>query len=253
MQNLPSDVHSQAQKVLSAALAHCGELLGAYIHGSIALGSYVPGRSDLDLLIVCRQPMPAQARTAFADALLALHNAPCPIELSVLTQDGLAQTPPVCTFHFSSMWAPRYAAHDKTNPLLHADFPDGDIPPYYRVARQCGIRLYGPEAVDLLPEVSDKDFFDAICCDLDDYSFDAYDSFASNILTLPRILSFAQTRTILTKLQAAQWAMQQFPQYASLLTRAMTEYRTGEKQAFSSDELESYRGFFITAILKGLR
>ena len=197
--------------------------------------------------------MPAQAREAFADKLLALHNAPCPIELSVLTQDGLVQTPPVCTFHFSSMWAPRYAAHDETNPLLHADFPDGDIPPYYRVARQSGICLYGSVAVDLLPEVSDEAFFDAICCDLDDYSFDAYDSFASNVLTLPRILSFAQTHTILTKLQAAQWAIQQFPQYESLLTRAVAEYQTGEKQAYCSDELEAYRAFMITEILKGLR
>ena len=252
MQNLPTTVLSQAQNVLNAAHTHCGPLLGAYIHGSIALGGYVPDRSDLDILIVSESPMSRQQRIDFADALLVLHNAPCPIELSVLTVDGLAQTPPICTFHFSSMWAPRYAAHDDTNPLLDADFPDGDIPPYLRVIHQSGIRLFGSNPGELLPQVSDETFLRCIACDLDDYSFDDYDAFASNILTLPRILSFARTGKILTKLQGAHWGMEGFPQYKDLLTRAITEYTTGKKQTFSPEELESYRVFMIDEIRKHL-
>lgn len=248
MQNMPSAVHSQAQNVLFAAQKHCGELLGFYIHGSIALGGYVPGRSDLDLLVVCKSSMTARQRMDFADALLLFHNAPCPIELSVLTQDGLSHNPPVCTFHFSSMWAPRYAAHDETNPLLHSDFPDGDIPPYFRVIRQCGIRLFGQEAASLLPAVSDEAFFSAIAGDLDDFSFDDYDQFASNILTLPRILSFAETHKILTKEQAAHWAAERFPHYKSLLTRALLEYRSCKKQDFSPNELETYKRTLLAAI-----
>lgn len=252
MQNLPAALLSQAQNVLSAAKAHCGTLLGAYLHGSIALGGYVPNRSDMDLLLVCAASMNRQQRIAFADALLPLHNAPCPIELSVLTADGLAQSPPVCTFHFSSMWAPRYAAHDETNPLVQDDFPDGDIPPYFRVIRQSGIHLFGQEAASLLPAVSDEAFLSAVSCDLDDFSFDDYDQFASNILTLPRILSFARTRKILTKVQAAQWAMTQFPQYRNLLLRAVTEYETTVQQPFSSAELSAFQASMLAEIRKGL-
>ena len=248
MQNLPQPVLTQAQNVLRAAQTHCGTLLGFYVHGSIALGGYVPGRSDLDILVVSEASMSRQQRIDFADALLPLHNAPCPVELSVLTPDGLAQTPPVCTFHFSSMWAPRYAAHDNTNPLLDADFPDEDIPPYFRVIHQSGIRLFGSAPADLLPAVSDETFLRAIACDLDDYSFESYDSFASNILTLPRILSFARTGTILTKVQGANWGIGHFPQYKDLLTRAITEYTTGAKQTFTEDELEAYRKTLVDAI-----
>ena len=253
MQNIPQPVLSQAQNVLCAAQTHCGTLLGFYIHGSAALGGYVPDRSDLDILVVCRSPMTREQRIAFADALLHFHNAPCPVELSVLSQDGLAQNPPVCTFHFSSLWAPRYAAHDETNPLLNADFPDSDIPPYFRVARDSGICLYGESSAVLLPDVSDEAFYAAITDGISDFSFDDYDQFASNILTLPRILSFACTRKVLTKVQGARWAAQLYPQYADLLARAETEYLTGAEQPFSFAELEAYRNFMIALILKGLR
>lgn len=248
MQDLPVPLRRQAQNVLHAAHAHCGVLIGAYVHGSVALGGYVPGRSDLDLLFVSASSMSRQQRIAFADALLPLHNVPCPIELSVLTAAGPNQSPPVCTFHFSSMWAPRYAAHDETNPLLHADFPDGDIPPYFRVIRQSGIRLFGQEAASLLPAVSNEAFFSAISSDLDGFSFDDYGQFASNILTLPRILSFAETHKILTKVQAAHWAAERFPQYKSLLTRALLEYQSCKKQTFSPNELESYKNTMLEAI-----
>ena len=253
MHALPETLQAQAQNVLAAAQKHCGTLFGVYIHGSIALGGYTPDRSDLDILIVCKESMSRQARIDFADALLAIHNQPCPVELSVLTQDGLTANPPVCTFHFSSMWAPRYAVHDETNPLLDADFPDGDIPPYYRVARESGICLYGAPAAELLPAVSDETFLECIGCDLEDYSFDAYDSFASNILTLPRILSFACTRKVLTKVQGTQWAMQQYPQYAKLLARAIDFYQNGAQPDFDLQELETYKTFMIEQIHKGLR
>ena len=162
MHTLPETLQMQAQNVLSAAQQHCGALSGVYVHGSVCLGGYTPGRSDLDILIVCKQSMSRQARSDFADALLKIHNAPCPVELSVLTEEGLAHASPICTFHFSSMWAPRYAAHDDTNPLLDADFPDDDIPAYFRVARESGIRLYGEEAAALLPDVSDEAFYGSI-------------------------------------------------------------------------------------------
>ena len=253
MHTLPETLQMQAQNVLSAAQQHCGALSGVYVHGSVCLGGYTPGRSDLDILIVCKQSMSRQARIDFADALLKIHNAPCPVELSVLTEEGLAHASPICTFHFSSMWAPRYAAHDETNPLLDADFPDDDIPAYFRVARENGIRLYGEKAAALLPDVSDETFYASITDGIADYSFDAYDSFASNILTLPRILSFACTRKVLTKLQGAHWAAELYPQYADLLARAEKEYLTGKQQSFSFEELDAYRNLMIALILKGLR
>ena len=221
MHFLPQDLSLQAQNVLSAAQAHCGTLLSVCIHGSIALDGYVPGRSDLDILILAKSSMTRSQRIAFADELLKYHNVPCPIELSVLTEDGLSEHPPVCTFHFSSLWAPRYAAHDDTNPLLDSDFPDGDIPPYFRVAADCGICLFGAKPADVFPAVSDETFFSSISCEIEDFSFDDYD-LANNVAQFPlpivtgigherdnTVLDYISWWRVKTPTAAAEWLIAQ--------------------------------------------
>ena len=253
MVNLPQEPLAQAQNVVHAAQEHCPGLIAAYLHGSVCLGGYVPGRSDLDLLLVSEGSMTRAQRQGFADALLELHGAPCPVELSVVTREGLDRQPPVCCFHFSEMWAGRYAAHDADNPLLGDDFSDEDIPAYYRVARQSGATLLGPEPAALLPEVSDEVFWQSITQDIEEYDFHAYGMFASNILTLPRTVSFARLRRVLTKAQAGRWGMEAFPEYADLLRRALAEYEGGQAQAFTAEELSAFRADMLRQIAKGLR
>ena len=253
MANLPFEPLAQAQNVVRAAQAHCPGLIAAYLHGSICLGGYVPGRSDLDLLLVSADSMTRAQREAFADALLDLHGAPCPVELSVVTRAGLAQSPPVCCFHFSEMWAKRYAAHDADNPLLDNDFPDEDIPAYYRVARQSGVTLLGPEPADLLPKVDDEAFWQSITQDIEEYDFHAYGMFASNILTLPRTVSFARLRRVLTKAQGGRWGMEVFPEHADLLRRALAEYESGQAQVYTPEELDAFRADMLRQIALGLR
>lgn len=253
MDTLPHAPLAQAQNVARIARAHCPGLLAAYLHGSICLGGYVPGPSDLDLLLVSEGSMTRAERTVFADALLPLHGAPCPVELSVVTRAGLLRPQPVCCFHFSQMWAGRYAARDTDNPLLAGDFPDGDIPAYYRVARQSGVTLLGPKPAELLPEVGDEVFWRSITDGIEDCSFEDYGLFASNILTLPRILSFAHLRRVLTKAQGGRWGMDAFPEYADLLRRALAEYEGGQAQTFSLEELSAFRAKMLEEIAKGLR
>lgn len=193
MDILPHAPLAQAQNVARIARAHCPGLLAAYLHGSICLGGYVPGRSDLDLLLVSEGSMTRAERTVFADALLPLHGAPCPVELSVVTRAGL------------------------------------------------------------LPEVDDEVFWRSITDGIEDFSFEDYGLFASNILTLPRILSFAHLRRVLTKAQGGRWGMDAFPEYADLLRRALAEYEGGQAQTFPLEELSAFRAKMLEEIAKGLR
>ncbi|MDP9868680.1 MULTISPECIES: nucleotidyltransferase domain-containing protein [Streptosporangium] len=62
-------------------------LVGAYLHGSAVLGGFDPRRSDVDLLVVCQDPMTAEQRSAVAERL-SDDRLPCPaqgLELSVVT------------------------------------------------------------------------------------------------------------------------------------------------------------------------
>jgi len=52
-------------------------LVGVYFVGSAALGGYVPGQSDLDVVAVCEKPIPPGRRPQMAEKVFAL-TADCP-------------------------------------------------------------------------------------------------------------------------------------------------------------------------------
>lgn len=68
------------------------ELIGAYFVGSIALGGYVAGESDIDIVAVSRDHIDSELRQAIADSLLEAALA-CPaqgLEFSLYRQEVAA-------------------------------------------------------------------------------------------------------------------------------------------------------------------
>ena len=54
----PPDTREQIEQVTAIFQQAAGlDLLGVYLHGSLALGCFDPRRSDLDLLVVLRKPL----------------------------------------------------------------------------------------------------------------------------------------------------------------------------------------------------
>lgn len=250
-EQVPAGLRDQLGGVVYALKENCPDLLAVYLHGSICLGGYVEGQSDVDILAVTRGGMTRASRAALADALLPLHEKPCPIELSVITSEQAKSVPVFFEFHFSSMHAARYAAHDETNPLLDCGFPDGDLPSYIKLISQCGITLYGEAPDKLLCDISNAQFFESITADIDEFEFDDYGIFDSNILTLARIASFAYTRRILTKVQGAAWAAEKYPQFSDLLNRASDAYQHHAHGVYAAGELEEYKRF-MTDVIKNV-
>lgn len=251
MNALPHDVSEQVNRVKDTLVAGVPALRGVYVHGSICLNDFVPGRSDVDVLALSDAPIARAERIALADALLALHGRPCPIELSVARVEDARSLPVLCQFHFSDMWAPRYAAHDEANPLLEGAFPDDDMACHIRLTRQSGVALFGPPPEALLPVIDDDAFWHALTYDLNDLAPLANPVY--DILTLARIVSFAHTRRILTKRQAARWAEATFPAFAPILDEAVAAYESGRAPAWSADAIAAYRDFMLDAIRRGIQ
>ncbi|MEM7226727.1 MAG: nucleotidyltransferase domain-containing protein [Pseudomonadota bacterium] len=79
-----------------------GDLVGVYLHGSLASGGFDPARSDIDILVVARRPLDEATRRRLAACVCARSGHPCPVEVSVLAAAAL-QTwcyPPPYEFHF---------------------------------------------------------------------------------------------------------------------------------------------------------
>ena len=78
-----------ADRVLSALREQVGDdLLGVYVHGSAALGGFVPGHSDLDVLAVVSDVESAATDerdwTAVGAAVSTVGDERMPLELSVI-------------------------------------------------------------------------------------------------------------------------------------------------------------------------
>ncbi|MEV4843469.1 nucleotidyltransferase domain-containing protein [Micromonospora matsumotoense] len=66
-----ADLVTTAREVLGP------ELVGVYAAGSVALDAYQPGRSDVDVALVCRDPLPRRTRHELV-ARLRHETLPCP-------------------------------------------------------------------------------------------------------------------------------------------------------------------------------
>src|SRR6266568_5955075 len=56
-------------------------LLGVYLHGSLALGGFQPGRSDIDVIVVTAQRIDLETKCRCIELLLRISKMPCPLDI----------------------------------------------------------------------------------------------------------------------------------------------------------------------------
>lgn len=202
-------VRAQLENICRLWQNHLGpNLLAVYLHGSLSLGRFQEENGDLDLLVLTARRLPRQERLAIARDLLDLDKHPCPLELSALWIEDLRpwRHPAPCQFHYSGAWTDHYekllSGVCTDSFLLDTDFPDPDIACHVRLAWERGVPLYGPPPKTLLPEVPEADFWQSISADLED----------CDLLTLARVLSYKRLGRIVSKYDAALWAMDIVPE-----------------------------------------
>ena len=132
---------SQTDAVVALTAGTLGEnLLGIYLHGSSVLGGLRPA-SDLDLLVVTRQPLTDTQRRALVAGLMALsgpHNGGRHLELTIVVQSHVRpwRYPPGADFLYGD-W-------------LRADFESGVLPrpgPMPNLAMEITLALRGNRAL----------------------------------------------------------------------------------------------------------
>jgi predicted nucleotidyltransferase len=143
-----------AEELARACAGALGETVaGVILHGSLTLDDYVPGRSDLDLLVVVGEPLNDAQLAALTEALAGHRpRAPGPVDLRVVTRQVAASPTP----------APPLEAYLRLTPgsgvrLEERRHPgERDLVVELSVCRAHGRSLLGAAAVELLGEVPDR-------------------------------------------------------------------------------------------------
>jgi hypothetical protein len=242
--------YPEINAVLAALLAGARRVLGEdlsglYLAGSLALGDFEPGRSDIDFFAVTQRALPAERLPALASMHAELFASGAPwarvLEGSYIPRRALR----------------RYDPRDAEYPALRVDgsfavdFHGSDANLQRWVLREHGIVLYGPDPRTLLDPISAAQLRESASGilrewwlpQLDDphrlYSPE-YQAYA--VLTMCRIAYTIARGEVVSKPAAARWARQHLnPRWHALIERALA-WRHGDEMDALVEVLEMIRG-----------
>jgi len=209
-------------------------LLGMYLHGSLALGGFQPGRSDIDVIVVTAQRIDLETKRRCIELLLRISMMPCPLDIRFLVQHDLFpfRHPLLCDLHYSETHRESYQQELRSGTWKHWNDSaqrDPDLTVHLTVLHRYGICLYGKPIAEVFPLVPERDFRDAIIKDIQvAQSKPLYDPI-SFILNACRACAFLQDGTLLSKDAGGVWGLAHLPeQYHPLIQQALALYR-GER------------------------
>lgn len=152
MRTIPESLVPQVDQLVHMLRMIVGDDIAVVIHGSVALGDYQPGRSDLDVLVFCQAALTTVQHTQLATTMLALSGLPAPIEISVVDRALLAAWvhPAPFYFHYSEDWRTAMQAALVDDAYAWVQYrTDADLSAHMVIAHHHGMMVYGDVQVPL--------------------------------------------------------------------------------------------------------
>jgi hypothetical protein len=179
------------------------DLIGVYAGGSLALGDYEPGRSDLDMAAVVRRPLTRGTKAALVAALR--HEAlSCPargLELVVYSERAVTTTAASADFELN--------LNTGAGMVFRADLQPGDETHWFPLDRSVlashGIALLGPPAREVFAPVARGPLLEVLAKSLRWWRANQPAS-PDAVLNACRSLRYAATAAWASKRAAGEWA-----------------------------------------------
>ncbi len=235
-------------------------LVGVYLHGSLAMGCFNPERSDIDLIVLIRTRLEAGHKRRLAESLLHRSNAPRPIEISFLTPGDLVpwRHPTPFVFHYSEEWRGRFTGALASGVLPAQSDTDPDLAAHLTITRRRGLCLYGAPIEQTIPLVPAEDYADSIVGDLE-WMRERYAENPSGIspylvLNACRVYAFLLEGAVFSKDEGGQWALTKLPDAITGVVRQALDVYRGKAAPGPVDQ-EAHRQFmaYIESGVKALR
>lgn len=203
-------------------------LIGIYLHGSIAMGCFNPLKSDLDILLVVENVITDLQKKRFMDVIVALNDkAPKKgIEMSLIRSEYCKNFvyPTPFDLHFSNMHLNWY----KTNPTEYIEKMNGidhDLAAHFVITKNRGIALYGKPIKDVFGDIPSEAYLDIIKSDIMGSQEEVINNPVYIILNLCRVLAYVKDKLVLSKKEGGEWGIKNIdPKYKELIKEALISY-----------------------------
>jgi streptomycin 3"-adenylyltransferase len=221
------------ERVVTAARYELrNDLVGVYLHGSLATGCFRRAGSDVDLLIVSRNSLDEISRRRLASAFLGiwrLRPITETIELHVIREDAARTF--VHPMPYELVWDDKRAEDTEPRPGL-----DPDLAAHCAMTRARGVALVGPPPETVFGEVPWQHYVDSVLRDFDWNVAD--DHFIGNptygVLNACRVLEMlTHPGVVSNKEEGGRWGLGVVPaEHRAMVERALEVYTAAEEVAF---------------------
>lgn len=230
--------------------------LGLYIHGSLAIGGFNPDRSDVDLLVVVKNPLDIATKCKLAEFLLANSNDPYPIEISLLTQKQLENWvhPSPYEFHYSEGW--RYSFErelltGQNGAINNGHKVDPDLAAHITILNHRGVCWEGPPIEDVFPVIPRAHYLSSILADYQDCLKNVEANPVYCVLNLIRVYWYVKEGVISSKLEAGEYGLNFFPQeYKQTIQKVADCYQGIRVRELQKVELTTIRNYIHDEVEK---
>ncbi|WP_067902307.1 aminoglycoside adenylyltransferase domain-containing protein [Nocardia vaccinii] len=239
-ESVPAEVRSYLAELVRRTAEVCGpHLVSVFAVGSIALGDYRHGRSDVDVTVVADPSLP---EPAVRDLAAALTDSTCPaagLELVLYDADFAARPSAAAGFRLNL----------NTGPLLRyqAAYEASGSPAFWfvidrAIGYQSGRLLFGRPVREVLAAPSREDQLAAVLESVRDHSRGEGHLADNRVLNGCRAVVFCRTGRWVAKYDAGQEFANAEPSFRPLVDRALRSFERPRSEAFDlpPDEVRAF-------------
>lgn len=229
-------------------------LVGIYLHGSLAMDCFNPQRSDIDLIIVTNESLSNSIKRTYMEMVVE-HNSRGPekgIEMSIVLRKVCKPFvyPTPYELHFSSGHLDWYK-EDPEEYVREMNGTDKDLAAHFTIINKRGKCLYGLPIKEVYGDVSPSNYMDSIWYDVEHAKKEIkyYPMYLT--LNLARVLAYREEGLVLSKKEGAEWAINNLPEeYHPLILNAMRDYLESAEVVYDKVLAKHYAKYMIKRIKK---
>ena len=182
-------------------------LVGVYLHGSLATGCFNPRVSDIDFLVVVKKLLALTTKRKIVDFMIDYAKAGPKrgLEMSIVllktTKNFTYPTP--YELHYSRTWEEKYLSAKRGLSKMNRE--DYDLAAHFTMINKRGKKLYGKSIKDVFSPIPTKYYLASLMADEKYVSKRILKYPVYGVLNLCRILYFVEKGICASKKEGATW------------------------------------------------
>lgn len=197
-------------------------IVGIYLHGSLAMGCFHPKKSDVDVLVIVKEKLTTEQQKNVIREILKLEEYK--LEMSILLEKELIEFkyPTPFELHYSSMHKERYL----NNPdYLCRNENDPDLAAHLVVTYKRGKCLFGKPIKEVFKPIDHSYYIQSILYDIEDAEEGIVRDPVYYTLNLCRVLYYLKEGVVSSKKEGGEWGMEIVKdQFKELVTSSLCIY-----------------------------